>query len=99
MTAHPDDKADLHEKVNRYERLLKAALAKAAISPIESSHLHSVALDFTNMAQSYYQDGIHFLKKDDEVNALVCFSYGHAWLDAGVKLGVFTVDDETLFTV
>jgi len=99
MTTHSHEKADLHEKVNRYEGLLKAALAKAIISPIESSHLYSVALDFTNMAQSYYDDGIHFLKKDDKVNALVCFSYGHAWLDAGVKLGVFTVDDKTLFTV
>jgi len=99
MTQHPNEKADLHEKVTRYEQLLKAALSKAYISPLESSHLYRVALDYTNMAQSYYQDGIHFLKKDDEVNALVCFSYGHAWLDAGVKLGVFTVDDETLFTV
>jgi hypothetical protein len=33
------------------------------------------------------------------VNALACFSYGHAWLDAGVKLGVFKVSDEALFTI
>jgi hypothetical protein len=31
------------------------------------------------------------------VNALVCFSYGHAWLDAGVRLGVFKVTKTDLF--
>jgi Uncharacterized protein conserved in archaea len=33
------------------------------------------------------------------VNALASFSYGHAWLDAGAKLGVFDVDDDILFTI
>jgi hypothetical protein len=51
------------------------------------------------MASSYYDDGIHFIEEGDLVNALVCFSYGHAWLDAGVKLGVFKVSDENLFTI
>ncbi|MCO5381573.1 MAG: DUF357 domain-containing protein [Methanosarcina barkeri] len=40
-----------------------------------------------------------FLENEDPVNALASFSYGHAWLDAGAKLGVFAVDDETLFTI
>ena len=43
--------------------------------------------------------GIYFLENGDPVNALASFSYGHAWLDAGAKLGVFAVDDETLFTI
>jgi hypothetical protein len=51
------------------------------------------------MAKAYYEDGIYFLKMNDPVNALACFSYGHAWLDAGAKLGVFIVDDEKLFTI
>jgi len=46
------------------------------------------------MANSYYDDGMHFIEEGDLVNALVCFSYGHAWLDAGVKLGIFKVSDE-----
>lgn len=91
--------ADLYEKVERYERLLREALAKADIGPIKGSHMLSVAEDYKNMASSYYEDGMHFIKSEDPVNALICFSYGHAWLDAGVRLGVFNVDDDVLFTI
>jgi len=91
--------ADLNEKVKRYERLLKEALEKAGFAPIEKSHMRTVAQDFHTMASSYYDDGVHFIEIDDPVNALVCFSYGHAWLDAGARLGVFDVEDEVLFTI
>ena len=82
--------ADINEKVERYERLLKEALEKADIAPIQGSHMRSVAEDFENMARSYYEDGTYFVESGDPVNA---------WLDAGAKLGVFDVDDEILFTI
>ncbi|WP_406657172.1 DUF357 domain-containing protein [Methanolobus sp. ZRKC2] len=91
--------ADLNEKVKRYERLLREALQKAEVSPIERSHMYKIAVDYRTMATSYYNDGIHFMESDDPVNALVCFSYGHAWLDAGARLGLFDVDDDVLFTI
>ncbi|MBE0522622.1 MAG: DUF357 domain-containing protein [Candidatus Methanoperedenaceae archaeon] len=91
--------AVLDDKVKRYEDMLKRALSSFDVAPQEESHLRSVADDFSSMAESYYNDGLHFVGENDLVNALVCFSYGHAWLDAGVKLGVFKVSDETLFTV
>jgi uncharacterized protein len=59
--------------------------------------LDAIADDYYNMADSYYKDGNHFLEHDDPVNALVCFSYGHAWLDAGVRLGIFNVTKKDLF--
>lgn len=92
-------RAVLEEKVKRYEDLLHKALFAFETAPQENSHLRKVADDFSNMAGSYYDDGVHFLEEEDLVNALACFSYGHAWLDAGVKLGVFKVSDENLFTI
>jgi hypothetical protein len=91
--------ADLNEKINRYENMLKKALQKAKFSSIPNSHMYEVAKDYYTMAEAYYKDGIYFLENGDPVNALASFSYGHAWLDAGAKLGVFAVDDETLFTI
>lgn len=91
--------ADLNEKVKKYEDMLKRALEKAKFAPIPESHMYSVAQDYRTMAEAYYNDGIYFLKNKDPVNALASFSYGHAWLDAGAKLGVFLVDDKTLFTI
>ncbi len=91
--------AVLEEKAKRYEDLLRRALSAFEVAPAENSHLRKVSDDFSVMARSYYDDGLMFMKEGDLVNALACFSYGHAWLDAGVKLGVFKVTDENLFTI
>jgi hypothetical protein len=91
--------AVLDEKANRYERLLYKALSGYEVALQEKSHLWKVALDYSTMAKAYYDDGKFFLEQGDKVNALACFSYGHAWLDAGVKLGIFKVNDEKLFTI
>jgi hypothetical protein len=91
--------ADLYEKTHRYEKLLRAALEKAVPSPIVGSHMMAVADDFKTMADAYHKDGLFFMEQNDYVNALASFSYGHAWLDAGAKLGVFDVDDDILFTI
>jgi uncharacterized protein len=89
--------ADLNEKTARYRRLLGEALEDAKNTPGMDPLLEHIADDYRNMAESYYSDGLHFLEKDDPVNALVCFSYGHAWLDAGVRIGVFVVTKKDLF--
>jgi len=94
-----DQPAVLEEKVKKYESMLRRALSAFEVAPQENSHLREVADDFSSMASSYYDDGRYFLEQGDQVNALACFSYGHAWLDAGVKLGVFKVSDESLFTI
>jgi hypothetical protein len=91
--------ADLNEKVNKYEDMLKRALQKIKYSPMPDSYLYAAAKDYYIMAEAYYKDGKYFLNNGDPVNALAAFSYGHAWLDAGIKLGVFAAEDETLFTI
>lgn len=89
--------ADLAEKVARYQKLLRAALDDVKKTTPGDTHMDRVADDYLNMARCYYNDGTHFIEVSDPVNALVCFSYGHAWLDAGVRLGVFSVTNRELF--
>jgi len=92
--------AELREKTDRYEDLLAEALSEATITVPEGTPLRSVAEEFREMARSYLEDGRHFRAEDDPVNALAAFSYGHAWLDAGARMGVFEVPtDGDLFTV
>lgn len=92
--------ADLAEKTDRYERLLADALDAATIAPPTGTPLADSAADYEEMARSYLKDGRHFRASDDPVNALAAFSYGHAWLDAGARIGLFSVPDEgDLFTV
>ncbi len=92
--------ADLAEKTDRYGTLLTEALDAAEIAPPENSPLEAAALDCYEMAGSYLEDGRHFREEEDLVNALAAFSYGHAWLDAGARIGLFDVPTEGhLFTV
>jgi hypothetical protein len=91
--------ADLTEKTERYERLLADALDAAEQRPPADTPLGDAAADCREMAASYLDDGRHFLADDDPVNALASFSYGHGWLDAGVRMGLFATPEGTeLFT-
>ncbi|MFC7213321.1 DUF357 domain-containing protein [Saliphagus sp. GCM10025334] len=92
--------ADLEEKTDRYGTLLAEALEAATIAPPEGTPMAEAAAECDEMARSYLEDGRHFREEDDLVNALAAFSYGHAWLDAGARIGLFDVPTEGhLFTV
>jgi hypothetical protein len=92
--------ADLQEKTDRYESLLAAAVEAAEPAAAPGTPLSSAATEFMEMARSYLEDGRHFRETGDTVNALAAFSYGHAWLDAGARIGVFSVPPGSeLFTV
>jgi len=92
--------ADLQEKTDRYEGLLAEAVDAVEIAPPEGTPMHDAAVECTEMATSYLEDGRHFREDEDPVNALASFSYGHAWLDAGARIGLFDVPTEShLFTV
>ncbi|MFB6179389.1 MAG: DUF357 domain-containing protein [Halorientalis sp.] len=92
--------ADITEKTDRYEGLLADALDAAEMAVPRDTPLGDAAADCEEMARSYLEDGRHFREADDLVNALASFSYGHAWLDAGARMGLFDVpEDGHLFTV
>lgn len=91
---------DIDEKTERYEQLLAEALEAATVAPPAETPLAEAAEDCEEMARSYLEDGRHFQSEDDLVNALAAFSYGHAWLDAGARIGLLDVPREGhLFTI
>jgi hypothetical protein len=52
-----------------------------------------------DMVGNYISDAHHFEEKEDFVNAFAALNYAHGWIDCGVRLEVFDVDDRDLFTV
>lgn len=91
--------ADLEEKTDRYERMLADALEQADPAVPAGTPLGDAASECRKMATAYLEDGRHFRTEDDLVNALASFSYGYGWLDAGVRMGLFEIPEETeLFT-
>jgi hypothetical protein len=90
----------LEEKCARYARLLDSARFAVVPSPEQGTMMHAAADRVLAITAVYALQGRQFGLQGHTEDALACFSYGHGWLDAGVRAGIFTiVSDRELFTV
>ncbi|HTY44048.1 MAG TPA: DUF357 domain-containing protein [Patescibacteria group bacterium] len=85
------------EKIKKYKEITKKALKKAKDSVIKGKE--NYAKEIIEMASNYLSDAEYFEKKKDFVNAFAALNYSHGWIDAGVRLDVFDVKDNKLFTI
>jgi hypothetical protein len=85
------------EKIEKYFNLTETALkeVKKNIFPKKKKE----AKEIISMVENYVSDAHHFFDKGDWVNAFAALNYSHGWLDSGVRLEVFDVHDDKLFTV
>ena len=88
------------EKIAKYLDITRQALDKLRIAVPERSFGRKAADDFLNMANSYYNDALHFRETGDIVNAFAAVNYAHGWIDCGARLGLFDAGgDDRLFTL
>ena len=85
------------EKLEKYFNLTSTALKIAKKNIIKGKEKE--AKEIIDMVENYLSDARHFEKNKDFVNAYGALNYAHGWLDSGVRLDVFDVDDDKLFTV
>ncbi len=85
------------EKLEKYFNLTSKALKIARKSVIKGKSKH--AKEIFDMVENYLSDAKHFEKNQDFVNAFAALNYAHGWLDAGVRLDVFDVQEDKFFTV
>ena len=85
------------EKLDKYFNLTTRALEKTKTSINKGKEEH--AKEIIEMVQNYLSDAKHFEEKGDYVNAFAALNYSHGWLDSGVRLDIFKVDDNSLFTI
>ncbi|MGI0131610.1 MAG: DUF357 domain-containing protein [Thermoplasmata archaeon] len=74
--------------LEKYLRLTAEALERVTVAPPQNSFLVGASEDFLGMARAYLADARHFREQGDLERALAAASYAHAWLDAGVRLGL-----------
>ncbi|MBI2044744.1 DUF357 domain-containing protein [Candidatus Pacearchaeota archaeon] len=84
-------------KLEKYFKLTSTALETAKGSIIKGKEKE--AKKIIEMVSNYLSDAKHFESKKDFVNAFAALNYAHGWLDSGVRLDVFDVKDDKLFTV
>ena len=85
------------EKIKKYFRLTESALETVKKKIIKGKE--SEAKEIIEMVSNYVSDAHHFEERGDFVNAFAALNYAHGWLDCGVRLEIFDVDDRDLFTV
>jgi hypothetical protein len=94
------DTGRLQEKTTRYRSLLLDARASLDASPETGSSLFSAAENMQGVATSYYHQGTVLEDQGTLAGALGAYSYGFAWLDAGVRFGLFRIKkNRELFTI
>ena len=85
------------EKIEKYRVLTTKALKTVKGSVIKGREKD--AQEIINIVSDYLSDSTYFENKDDLINSFAALSYAHGWLDSGVRLGVFDVKDDSLFTI
>ena len=85
------------EKFERYLILTTKALEEIEKNVVKGKSKQ--AKEIIEMASNYLSDAKYFKDKGDIVNSFAALNYAHGWIDSGVRLGIFNVHDNKLFTV
>lgn len=85
------------EKLRKYFELTLKALKEVKKNIIKGKEKY--AKEIIEMVENYLSDARHFESKKDFIDAFAALNYAHGWLDSGVRLDIFNVKDDKLFTV
>ena len=85
------------QRLERYFKLTSKALKKAKDNTVKGKE--SEGKEIIEMVSNYLSDAKYFREKDDFVNSFAALNYAHGWLDAGVRLEIFDIKDNKLFTI
>lgn len=85
------------EKLEKYFLVTEKALSVVKEAIIKGKEKE--ADEIIKMVENYLVDAKHFQGKEDYVNAFAAVNYAHGWLDSGVRLGIFDISDDELFTI
>jgi hypothetical protein len=85
------------EKINKYISLTTKALETVRKNIFSGKERE--AKEIIEMSENYIVDAKHFFKEGNWVNCFGALNYAHGWIDAGVRLEIFDVDDNNLFTI
>ncbi|MDD1675379.1 MAG: DUF357 domain-containing protein [Methanomicrobiales archaeon] len=92
--------ARLSEKAERYQRLLREGISALEPAPDKESILRRGSDDILLQARTALNEGDLHLAGGEYLEALGWYGYGHGWLDAGVRIGLFRITGRRdLFTV
>jgi hypothetical protein len=81
----------LTEKACRYQRLLQHAIASSEPGSEAGIQWYEGGERVITVASAYSTGGGLFIRMERFEDALACFSYGHGWLDAAIRVGLIRI--------
>tara|TARA_Y100001978_G_scaffold203501_1_gene230128 strand:+ start:39617 stop:39943 length:327 start_codon:yes stop_codon:yes gene_type:complete len=88
------------ELVMHYIGITTKAFEKATPLAKKNSKDEENLKSMLRMAKDYMNDAKYFLENDDLLRAYGAINYSHAWIDAGVRIGLLDGHgDDVLFTL
>lgn len=84
-------------KIDKYRKLTTKALREVKKNIVNGKTKE--AKEIIEMVTNYLGDSRYFFEREDYVNTFAALNYAHGWIDAGVRLGIFDVHDNKLFTI
>jgi uncharacterized protein len=85
------------EKLKKYFLITEEALSMVKNKVVSSRE--EDAKEILEMAENYISDAKYFESKGDWILAFGALNYAHGWIDSGVRLGIFDVTENRLFTI
>lgn len=92
-----ENKTITKQKLKKYFQVTEKALEIVKKKIIKGKEKH--AKEIIHMAENYISDAKYFQEKNDFVNSFAALNYAHGWIDSGVRLDIFNVKDNKLFTI
>jgi hypothetical protein len=90
----------LKEKTLRYERLLFSAIGSCECAAEPGIGWYDGGQRVIIIAETYGRGGKWLARSGREADALACFSYGHGWLDASLRVGLIRITgNKELFAI
>jgi uncharacterized protein len=91
------EKEITEQKLKRYFEITSGAFEVVKKNIVLSRE--EDAKEILEMVKNYLFDARHFQSGGNWVLAFGALNYAHGWIDSGVRLGIFDVNDERLFTI
>ena len=85
------------QKLEKYLKLTEKSLKIAEKKIVKGKEKQ--AKEILEMVKNYLSDSKFFREKGNYVDSFSAVNYAHGWLDSGVRLGIFNVKNNKLFTI
>ncbi len=83
---------ELIKKIKKNQEMMGEVFKSLKINDLDGN-INS-GNDLLGIAKDYFSDSFYFMNKEDYINAFEAIIISWAYIDAGIRIGIFKIDDK-----